>query len=78
MYLRGDWQRTPQSAFYFSRELNDKEVARRIQIIFARLIYNANVIILLDSFIGQDRINLADDQILAVLVFEANCISGGG
>ena len=44
----------------FRRDLNGNEILRRIEIILARLINDADVTILGGAFVRQHRINLAD------------------
>jgi len=65
-------QGLPKGAFNFLRQINDEEVARGIEVVFAGLINDAKVVLLLGFLVREDRVNLANDQVFAVLISEAN------
>ena len=77
-YLRGNRRSLPQRAFDLLRQVNGEEITGRIQVIFARLVYDANKSFFLGSFVRQDLINLANDQVLAAFILEANGKPGRG
>jgi hypothetical protein len=54
------------------RQFDDEEVPGGIQVVLAGLVNDAKMLFLLGSLVRHDRIDLANFQILAALVLEAN------
>jgi hypothetical protein len=62
----------PQDAFDFLGELDEAEVAGRIQIVLPGFIDHTKIFLSFGSLIGQDLIHLANDQVLAPFILEAD------